>query len=125
MFLKGIATILICTLLAACGSWLINTYTAFYSPNWWFSLLVFSGLFFTLNIVYNIKTDLHSYSQLLLATISVKLFILLIIIFLYFLYDKTGLMKFFVHFSAHYILFTVFEIRYLLQIIKRPIQPQS
>lgn len=121
MFLKGLVTILICTLLAWVASWLINAYTGFYSDDWWFSLLVFAGLFCTLNIVYNIKTDLQSYSQLLIATISVKLLILLVIIFLYFLYDKSGLLKFFVHFSAHYILFTVFEIRYLLQIIKRPL----
>lgn len=118
MFLKGIATVLICTFLATLLSLLINKFTGFYSSNWWLSLFIFIGLFFTLNLFYNIKTDFKSYTNLILATISVKLFILLIIIFLYSLFDKAGLLRFFVHFSIHYILFTVFEIRYLLQLVK-------
>lgn len=119
MFLKGIVTILVCTILALAASWFINHFTKFNSVDYWLSLFIFISLFFILNLFYNYKTDFKSYSNLLLATISIKLFILLITIFLYSLFNKEGLFNFFIHFSAHYILFTVFEIRYLLYIIKK------
>jgi hypothetical protein len=117
VFLKGIATLLLCIVLAALSSLALNYYTRFCSPNYWLSLCLFTLLFLVLNLFYNAKSDFKAYSQVLIGTISVKLLILLVAIFLYSLWDNTGLFNFFMHFSAHYILFTVFEIRYLLHII--------
>ncbi|MBA3665348.1 MAG: hypothetical protein H0W61_14210 [Bacteroidetes bacterium] len=119
MLLKGFVTLLISLILSVLSSLALSHFTKFYSENYWFSLALFTGLFFILNFFYSSRTDFKSHSNLLLGTISVKLFILLVAIFLYSLYDKKGFFSFFAHFSAHYILFTVFEIRYLLQIVNR------
>ncbi|MCE3228970.1 MAG: hypothetical protein K0S32_3521 [Bacteroidetes bacterium] len=65
------------------------------------------------------KTNNRSYSEMLFGTIGGKAFVLMIVVFLYAILDKKGLFAFAMHFIAHYILFTVFEIRYLLLIIKK------
>ena len=118
MILKGIKEIASSIILSAIISFGFNYFNLFYSANWWWSLILFAVIFITLNVLYNYKTDPKSSSDILIGTISVKTLLLLMAIFLYSLFDKKGLFSFSMHFIAHYILFTVFEIRYLLSKIK-------
>jgi len=115
---KGIVTLFLSSITAIGISLLLNTFRLTQNNSWWISICIFAGMFFILHFFYTLSTDGKNYTGMLIATISVKLFILLIIIFIYsYLYPKT-MLAFSVHFIAHYILFTVFEIRYLLHIIK-------
>lgn len=118
MLLKGFITILISVALAVGASLTLNFFKPLQTNDWIWSLAAYTAIFITLTFVYNYKTDGKTYSQVLLGTISGKLFILLIVILLYFVLGPQDKFAFFMHFLTHYILFTVFEIRYLLQIIK-------
>ncbi len=118
MISKGFISIIISTALSAIISLSFNLFNLFYSQNWWWSLIFFLVIFISINLLYAYKTDPKSSSDILIGTISVKTLLLLIAIFLYSLVDKKGLFHFSMHFLTHYILFTVFEIRYLLSKIK-------
>jgi hypothetical protein len=118
VLLKGFITILLAAFLSAGASFFINTIPRAQTEFWWVSLITFSVIFIILNFLYNIKSNFRSYSELLLGTIAGKTFALLIFIFIYSVVDKKGLFSFAMHFIAHYILFTLFEMRYLFFIIK-------
>jgi len=114
---KGLLTLLICALLSTLISLGINHFFT-PSPNWWYSIIFYLGVFAAMNIIFSLKSSPASHAETVFGTIMVKTILLLFTVFLYSLYDKAGLKAFSVHFIAHYILFTVFEIRYLLGVIK-------
>lgn len=118
MKLKSIVTILISIGLSSLYSILLSSQFHLQSPFWWQSILFFVILFAVLNFVYFTKTDGKTYASILLATIVIKLLLILIFVTIYSFTLKGGFYTFFLHFIGHYILFTVFEIRYLLQLIK-------
>lgn len=118
MLAKGILAILISVSLSIAASFLFNHYELTYHKNWWWSVLLYSLIFVVLNVVYNLKTTPQSFSEMLIGSIAIKLTILLFAIFIYSLIDQGGLTKFSLHFITHYILFTIFEIRFLLLLIK-------
>ncbi len=116
--LKGFKSIAISLVLGLITSIAFNYSNLFYAKNWWWSLLLFLAMYISLNILNNTKSNPESATDKLLGAIWVKTILLLFAIFLYSLVDKKGLFHFSMHFIAHYILFTVFEIRYLLSKIK-------
>ncbi len=118
MFLKNILSLFVSALIAAALSWLLNSYTSLHSGHWLYSLLYFTGFCFIMNLAYTWQAPQKSFSQLLFAGIIIKLLLALIILLLYSVKAPAGFFNFSVHFMGHYILFTIFEIRYLLQLIK-------
>lgn len=121
MKLRGYLVILICAILSAGISFFIEHYTSFKNNDWWWSLVFFIAIFILTNIVFEYRTDLRSYSEMSFGLIIIKTLFLFVAIFLYSLYNKPGLGSFSVHFIAHYILFTLIEIRYLLYLIKNKV----
>jgi len=118
MKLRGFLIILICALLSAGVSIFVGHFTSFQNKDWWWSLIFFSTIFIITNVVFEHKTDVNSYSEMSFGLIIIKTLFLFVAIFLYSLYNKQELGSFSVHFIAHYILFTLIEIRYLLYLIK-------
>lgn len=117
MLRKAVLSILISLLAALLLSVCFNS-LGLYSQNWWWSLLLHFVISICLKLGYSYKTDVRSFIGVLLGSFSVKLLLLMVAFFLYTLHDKRGIFNFSLHFIAHYILFTVFEMRYLLTLIK-------
>lgn len=118
MLLRGFVFLGISSALSILCSVILNFFESTSSRDWWMSLSLYACISLCLHFIYLVKTDVRSYTGVLLGTISGKLIILLIFILLYFILRSNALSSFFIHFFVHYILFTVFEIRYLLQLVK-------
>ncbi len=118
MFLRNLQAIFFPCLLAIPLSMALNHYTGIGAPNWHYGLLFLVVFCFSLNTVYAYNAGSDNFTQLLIASIVIKLLLALIVILVYSLFDKTGFFNFSLHFISHYVLFTIFEIRYLLYIIK-------
>jgi hypothetical protein len=118
VFLRGLKAIVIASVLSAGVSVLFLYLGIGKNPNWWVSLLFFIGLYLIINLAFNLKTDPHSSSMLVFGVVFLKLIVLFLAVLVYALVDQKGLLSFSAHFMTHYILFTVFEMRYLLSVIK-------
>jgi hypothetical protein len=116
--LKSISAILISTGLSFLYSYLLSNFSQKETSVWWQSLVFFIVLSTGLNLLYNIKTDKKTYSGILLSSGIIKFLFSLVFLIAYLFTLKGGFFTFFLHFIGHYVLFTVFEIRYLLQLIK-------
>lgn len=116
--IKNTVSVALSALSAAAISCALNHYTPLFSASWPYSLIYFSGLCIVLNLVYAFQSGSASFSQLLLAGIVIKLLLALIIILVIAVKYPAGAFNLSIHFISHYILFTIFEIRYLLQLIK-------
>ena len=82
------------------------------------SVLFYALVFLILNVVYNLKRNEGEFTQLLLATIIVKLLLALTLILVYKVIDPSHVFNFAMHFLIHYLVFTVFEMYYILKLIK-------
>jgi cobalamin biosynthesis protein CobD/CbiB len=82
------------------------------------SIIYFSVVCFVLNTVYTSKSKSKTFTELLLIGLVIKFLLAFIVIIIYSIVNKPNFFYFSIHFISHYILFTIFEIRYLLQLIK-------
>lgn len=118
MFLKNLVSILIPAVLSLLASSLLNAYTTISSANTLYGLLFFCGICFILNLFYALNARSKALTELLFAGIVIKLLLALSVIVIYSVMNYAGLFSFSLHFMLYYILFTVFEIRYLSGLIK-------
>jgi hypothetical protein len=88
------------------------------SEQWQHSLFFFIAITIFLNVIFLIKTDKKTFTGILLFSSVFKFLLSLIMVLIYLLRLETLFFNFFIHFIGHYVLFTIFEIRYLLQLIK-------
>ena len=80
-FYKSLIHLLIALFFASVSSYLLNKYSILISPFWWISIVFYTFIFLVLNIVYNLKHTAEAFSQLLLATLIIKLVLALILFF--------------------------------------------
>ncbi|MBA2612922.1 MAG: hypothetical protein H0U95_13190 [Bacteroidetes bacterium] len=118
MKLKSISALLISAGLSCIYSFILNVYFHQESAAWWQSMLFFAILFIIFTLLYFIRTDAKTYTGILLSSGVVKFLLSSILLLVYSFTLKGGFLSFSLHFIGHYVLFTVFEIRYLLQLIK-------
>lgn len=118
MVIKNISSVLFASLLASLVSLLLQRYSILVTPHWPYSIIYFALLCFIFNLVYASRAGTAAFSELLLGGIVIKLLLALIIVLLYSFKLRAGFLSFAIHFIIHYVLFTIFEIRYLLQLIK-------
>ena len=118
MLIKNILSIILSSVFALSVSFYLNLYTSFKSQNFVFALLFFSIICFILNIIYFKYKKSKTFTELILVSISIKLLLSFIGIFIYSVFYPTGFFAFSIHFLCYYILFTIFEIGYLLRLIK-------
>lgn len=119
MFVKNLMAVLIPALLVCLLSLSLNTYTSIHSLNWYLglgALLLFS---FILNLIYASQAGSENFTQLLIVAIVIKLLLALSAIVWYSFIDKAGFFNFSIHFILMYVLFTIFEIRYVLYLLKK------
>ena len=105
-------------LLATVYSIVLNQCPAFANEHWKWSLIYYTLLCGIFNLVYYLLRRSAEFTGLLLAGIVVRLLLSLVVILVYALQFETEFAGFSIHFIPHYILFTIFEIRYLSQLIK-------
>jgi hypothetical protein len=117
MFLKGFISVALALLFNAFISFSINFFTSVYFENWYYISLAFA-LFFTIyNFVYINRSSKEEFTQFLLLSLAIKLllafFTLLLCAFLF----RSVFSGFAFHFISAYMVYTVFEIRFLNQLI--------
>ncbi len=61
---------------------------------------------------------MQDFTQLLLGSIVIKLLVAFIFILIYGILNKHTALFFSIHFIIHYLVFTVFEMYYLIKLIK-------
>lgn len=118
MFLRNLLALVYASILSISLSLLLNKYSAFVSVNWLYGLLFLIVFCFALNLVYAYNAGSKTYTELLITSIVIKLLVALIVIVVYSFINASDFFNFSIHFILHYVLFTIFEIRYLLFIIK-------
>lgn len=118
MFLRNILAVIVPSLLAIILSLSLNYYTILASTNWYYGVFILCSFCLIMNSVYAYHAGSESFTQLLIAGIVIKLVFALIVILIYSFIDKQGFFNFSLQFIIQYILFTIFEIRYLLYIVK-------
>lgn len=118
LLLKNLYAIGIPLLLSATFSFILNHYTLIQAANSSYGILFLLVVSFLFNVTYTYKAGKEGFTQLLIASVVTKLLLALIVIVIYSLFDKPGFFHFSLQFILHYILFTIFEIRYLLYLIK-------
>ncbi len=111
VFIPGVLSVLL--------SLILNRFSPIMAENWMYGLLFLFVLCLALNLIYAFKAGAENFTELLIVAIVIKLLLALILIVVYSFIDKTGFFNFSLHFILHYILFTIFEIRYLLYLIKK------
>lgn len=90
-----------------------------YNSNWIFSVLFFLTVSFIINfILLKKQIDPKEMVFKIMLTSMLRIVIYMFGILIYRLVDKANFTSFVVHFMMHYILFTVFEIAYLLKFTK-------
>ncbi len=117
MFLKNVNSIVLSCLFGAGISFLLNLFNI-NSHNSAYGIAFLALLFFILNCIYIFHSRKESFSQAMLLGISVKLLICFVIVVLYSVLNHIDFFNFAIHFVLNYFLFTIFEIRYLLLLIK-------
>ena len=117
LFLKNLASVLISACVAVTLSTILNN-TQLYAPDWWVGIVFFSCLCLVMNTVYALNARSRTFTELLMAGIVARLLLSLVVILLFAMFRSVGFYKFSIHFIMQYILFTIFEIGYLLYIIK-------
>ena len=118
MFFKNLGSVFFSGLFAFILSLLLNHYSHLVSKHYQYSIMYFSIVCFVLNTIYAVKSKSKTFTELLLAGLVIKFLLAFIVIIIYSIIDKPNFFYFSIHFISHYILFTIFEIRYLLQLIK-------
>lgn len=89
------------------------------ASHWYVSIIFFFLTSLLLNfILFRKDTDPKEFIFKIMITSMLRLLMCMIAVFIYSLIDKAGLKAFALHFMLHYILFTVFEIAYLLRFAK-------
>ena len=111
----------ISTLLSAAISLLLNFLSLGHSSTWYISILFHLFISVLLYLVLFRKPgDPRDYTFKIMFTSMGRLLVCMFGLLIYKVSDKQNFPHFAVHFLIHYILFTIFEIAYLLKFIKTP-----
>ncbi len=119
MLYKGIVSVSLAMLFSVFISFSINLFTSEQYKHWFYISLAFALFFFVYNFLYQYKSGKEDFTQFLLFSLAIKLllafFSLLLCAFLF----RSSFHGFAAHFVSTYMIFTVFEIRYLNQLIRQ------
>ena len=125
MFIKITKVFLLASVLAAGVSFLINLipFEKVQSAFWYVSVLFFLSTGLLINyILFKKQSDPKDFVFKIMFTSMLRLLLCMIGVFIYSKIDKPHMISFSLHFMLHYILFTIFEITYLLKYTKSQIQ---
>jgi hypothetical protein len=120
MSLKTLKPVFIALILSAVCSVLANMFIpGIYSGTWYVSLIfhVLISVLIQL-LLFKKSEDQKEYINKIMFSSMGRLLVCMFGLLIYKLIDKANFTQFAVHFMIHYILFTIFEIAYLLKFIK-------
>jgi hypothetical protein len=122
MALQNFKPVIIALLLSIGGSMLMNAMaTIAFSSSWYISILFHLFISFLIQLLLFRRTDdQRDYTFKIMFASMGRLLFCMIGLLIYKVFDKHNFTQFALHFMLHYILFTVFEIAYLLKFIKTP-----
>jgi hypothetical protein len=118
MLRKSILSLLVPAFFAGFISLLLNKYAILPSTNWPASLIFYVSIGTIFRVVYLLSRTSKDFTQVLLVSIVLKLLICLIFIVFFSFGDKKVFFNFAIHFIIHFIFFTIFEIRYILALVR-------
>lgn len=121
MFVKTTKALFLVSLLAIAVSQMFNNLNSpkLFSLYWYYSVVFFFITSLLINfILYRSDSDPRTFIFKIMATSMMRLLLCMVGFFIYSLADKPHMLSFALHFIVHYILFTVFEIAYLLRYTK-------
>jgi len=119
LFYNNLLAVIIPLVLSSTISIVLHFLYSAFSSHWIVGVVCLAVLSFVFNLVYAAKAGAKEFTELLLAAIIIKLLLAFSTIAAYsYFFSKTETFNFSIPFILHYILFTIFEIRYLLHIIK-------
>lgn len=118
MLAKNIISIALALLFSAFISLSIHFFTSRQFVPWFYIPLSFALFFLIYNFIYTYRSTKEEFTQFLLFSLALKLllafFTLLLCAFLF----RSYFSGFAIHFVSTYMVFTVFEIRFLNQLIR-------
>jgi len=95
-----------------------------YNSHWHISVIFFLSTALLINmILFRNQADPRDFTFKIMMTSMLRILLCMIGVFIYSLVNKPALLGFVTHFMSHYILFTVFEIAYLLRYTKSQHKP--
>jgi hypothetical protein len=118
MLRLNLLSVCIASIVGLLFSVLLNYYSGFKTTHGYYSLAGFTLFCFASNLVYAARAGNADFTGLLIAGIVIKLLLALVVVFLYAVFAHAGFTAFVLHFIPHYVLFTIFEIRYLSRLIQ-------
>jgi len=118
MFRQQVLFIGASALIAAVLSLASNHFRFLVCPSWFISMVFFLGLNIVLLVVYSLTRKSPDFTGILLGCLVAKLLLSLITLLLFRVFSSEPLLPFAVHFIVHFVVFTVFEIRYVLWLIR-------
>lgn len=118
LFLKNIIFVSVSGSVALLASFLLNFCTVYQFNHTSYLLLYFCGLSFASNLLYTFTAYSTAFTEIILTGLIAKLLLALVVVVIYSLNNYDTFFNFSLHFVTHYILFTIFSVAYLLQLIK-------
>lgn len=116
--LKFLQAILIPLFSSILLSIVLNTCSTIVSIRWYYGVGFLTALTLVFMIICSYQAGTKSFTELLLASIVIRLLFSLVALLICAFLDKPNFLNFSIHFMMHYVLFTIFEMRYLLFLIK-------
>lgn len=118
MLVKNIVSVLLPASLSYLISILLNSHSRFINPIWPYSIAYFVVFCFTSNLIFTSNLKSETYTGQLLTGVTIKLLLAFVILAVFSVLNKAAFLGFSIQFISQYILFTTFEIRYLLSLHK-------
>lgn len=121
MFSKNNKAIFISAILSSLISLALNAIFPSYTyAGFWYLSLVFHAIttFFLHKLLFNRSADQRDNTFKIMFASMGRLLLCMVALLVYKVFDKPNFTHFAVHFMLHYVLFTAYEIAYLLKFIK-------
>ncbi|MBL7894230.1 MAG: hypothetical protein JNK50_02975 [Bacteroidia bacterium] len=121
MSLKPYSAILIASGVSILLSAAINMlpFSAIVSTTWWISILFHVAISLLLNLIMLKKTEeARDMINKIMFTSMGRLLVCMVGVFIYSLVDKPHFFAFAIHFMLHYMVYTVFEITFIVKFIR-------
>jgi hypothetical protein len=122
MSLKNLKHVIIAIVLSVAGSLIMNVLPFHAASSLWYVSLLFQVFISMLVqlLLFRKTDDQRDYTFKIMFASMGRLLFCMIGLLIYKMTDKQNFTQFALHFMLHYILFTAFEIAYLLKFIKNP-----
>lgn len=118
MIFKSLTSLALAVLLSLFISGSIQFFTSTSFAQWTYIPLFFLLFFFAYNLLYSFRVNKDDFTQFLLFSLALKLLLAFFILLICAFFFRTNFAAFAVHFVSTYLIFTVFEIRFLNQLIQ-------